>query len=79
MRKQRTARERLLMGKRNFKIDFVEPFAYSIYGEFFEVVHRVTFYPGVSCRFRPDYPISFFLKPFSNGYNNTSLILPCTR
>ena len=75
-RKKAAVRERFLMGKRNIGIDFVEFFAYSADGEFSKVVHHVPFDPGGSCNFRPDYPISFFLKPFPNGYTNTSFILP---
>ncbi len=67
------------MGKGNIYIDFVEPFGYVVYGEFFKRVHQIPFDPGGSGCFGPDYPISFFLKRFPNGYNNTSFILPWTR
>lgn len=72
-------RERVLVGKRNIYIDLIELFGYTIDGEFFKGVHHVPFDPGGSGYFRPDYPISFFLKPLPNGYTNTSFILPWTR
>jgi len=56
------------MGQANFKVDFVQPFAYIIYGEFFKRVHQTPHDPGGSGDFCPDYPISFFLKSFLNGY-----------
>ena len=77
--KQVQVGERLLLGERNIYIDFVEPFGYIGDGEFSKVVHHLPFDPGGSGYFRPDYPISFFLKPFLNGYNNTSFILPWAR
>lgn len=67
------------MGKRNIDIDLIELFGYSGDGEFFKAVHHIPFDPGGSSYFRSDYPISFFLKPFSNGYNHTSFILPWLR
>lgn len=67
------------MGEGNIYIDLVEHFGYGGDGEFFEWVHQIPFDPGGSGCFGPDYPISFFLKLFSNGYNNTSFILPWTR
>ena len=63
------------MGKGNIYIDLVEPFGYTGDGEFAEV-HHLPFQSGGRGYFRPDYPISLFLKPFPNGYNNTSFILP---
>ncbi len=75
-RKKAAVRERFLMGKGNIRIDLVELFGYAGDGEFFKGVHHLPFDPGGSCYFRPDYPISFFLKPLPNGYNNTSFILP---
>ena len=64
------------MGQRNFYIDFVEFSANIVDGEFFEGIHHTSFNPGGGGSFCPDYPISFFLKSFVNGYNNTSFILP---
>ena len=44
------------MGKRNFKVDFVELFANIVNGEFFERVHHFPYGPGGSGYFCPDYP-----------------------
>ena len=76
MGKQVQVGERPLVGKRNIYIDLIELFGYIGDGEFFEGVHHIPFDPGGSCHFRPDYPISFVLKFFSNGYNNTFFIFP---
>jgi hypothetical protein len=64
------------MGNGNFKVDPIEFFANISDGEFFEGVHHIPHGPGGSCRFHSDYLISFFLKSFSKGYKNTSLIFP---
>ena len=72
-------RKRLLVGKGNICIDFVELFSYAGDGEFFKGVHHIPFDPGGSGNFCPDYPIRFRLKPLPSGYNNTSLIMPCVR
>ena len=56
------------MGQRNFYVDFVEFSANIVDGEFFEGVHHTPFNPGGSCSFRPDYPISLFLKFFLSVY-----------
>jgi len=56
------------MGQRHFRVDFIESFANTDYGEFSKWVHQIPFDPGGSCCFGPDYPISFFLESFRNGY-----------
>jgi len=79
MGKQRSVRERVLMGERNFKIDLVEFFANISDGEFIEVVHHFPHGPGGRGYFCPDYLFSFSLKSFLNGYRYTSLIFPWSR
>jgi hypothetical protein len=61
-------RERLLMGEENFNIDFVELSANIADGEFLKAVHHSPHSPGRRMGFCPDYPISFSLKSFLNGY-----------
>ena len=56
------------MGEGNFKVDFVELFANIVDGEFLKVVHHFPHGPGGRGTFCPDYPFSFSLKSFSNGY-----------
>jgi hypothetical protein len=69
-------REGLSMGKRDFVVDFVELSANITDGEFAEMVHHVPHSPGRRSRFCPDYPFSFSLKSFLNGYRYTSLMVP---
>ena len=56
------------MGQGHFRVDFIESFANTVYGEFSKGVHQIPFDPGGSCSFGPDYPISFRLKFFRSGY-----------
>ena len=55
-------------GQGNFKVDFIQLFAYIANGEFVEGVHLSPQIRGRSDGFCPDYPVSFFLKSFLNGY-----------
>jgi len=72
-------RERLLMGERNFVVDFVELSANIINGEFLEMVHHLPHSPGGRSSFCPDYPTNFFLESFLNGYRYTSLMFPWSK
>ena len=57
------------MGKRNFRVDFVQLFAYIVNGEFLEGVHQTPHDPGgLVVADLPDYPISFCLKSFLSVY-----------
>ena len=49
-------------------VDSIEFFTNISDGEFFEGTHHLPHSPGRRCYFCPDYPISFFLKSFLNGY-----------
>jgi hypothetical protein len=73
-------RKRPLVRERNFKIDFVNLFAYTMYGKFVKGIHRLPLSPGGSSTLppgiQPDRLSNFFLKSFLNGYRYTSLIVP---